>query len=528
MADLEQLRDDLERVTQSRDLLQTEVDEYRRRHKQLGHLSVESLQQSLQESQRRIQELEAELSHRPDAAYLERFQNLSRENARLVGENARLTSELTNLEGDLSRINGERERLTTVKMERDILQQRSDILSVQLDHLRDEVQAFRSISGDKPVFQSLTDMDRDTALSKPVRIRKVRGLTLQKLTSELRCRMASLPDPRDQRSYSDRVIRLFLGGMAMSRLHLLLGISGTGKTSLPRAAAEALGWQAPLIEVQSGWTDRTDLIGHYNAFEKRYYETKFLQALYAAQTPGRRDIPHLIVLDEMNLSQPEQFFADFLSLMERRPGDRPLMVTPNSFNQVPVGLQVGTGGGLDLQVPENIWFIGTANMDESSKTFVDKTLDRAHVMHLPRPESVIEPTDNLEELQVGYTQLRDLFDEAVSEYGKQGTLAYEKLDQEFGKFLEKHFELGWGARLKTQMERFVPVVIAAGGTAGEAVDHILSNRVLRKLEGKFNVNTEHLQALMQRLDDHWFNDGSQPDHSRQLLKMLLDVQEAAR
>ena len=102
----------------------------------------------------------------------------------------------------------------------------------------------------------------------------------------------------------------------MSRLHLLQGISGTGKTSLPLAFARALGAGAALIEVQAGWRDRQDLIGHFNAFERRFYESEFLQALYRAQCPRYSGLVNIVVLDEMNLSHPEQYFADLLSAME--------------------------------------------------------------------------------------------------------------------------------------------------------------------------------------------------------------------
>jgi predicted kinase len=71
----------------------------------------------------------------------------------------------------------------------------------------------------------------------------------------------------------------------MSRLHLLQGISGTGKTSLPIAFASAIGAGCKAIEVQAGWRDRQDLIGHYNAFEKKFYESEFLLALYRAGCP---------------------------------------------------------------------------------------------------------------------------------------------------------------------------------------------------------------------------------------------------
>jgi hypothetical protein len=79
-------------------------------------------------------------------------------------------------------------------------------------------------------------------------------------------------------------IQLLIAGFAMSQLHIFQGISGTGKTSLAKAFAKAIGGHCTDIAVQAGWRDRDDLLGHYNAFEKRFYERDCLQGLYRAQT----------------------------------------------------------------------------------------------------------------------------------------------------------------------------------------------------------------------------------------------------
>ena len=100
----------------------------------------------------------------------------------------------------------------------------------------------------------------------------------------------------------------------MSQLHIFQGISGTGKTSLAKAFAKAMGGHCTDIAVQAGWRDRDDLLGHYNAFEKRFYERDCLQGLYRAQTDAYKDRCNIILLDEMNLSRPEQYFAEFLRI----------------------------------------------------------------------------------------------------------------------------------------------------------------------------------------------------------------------
>jgi MoxR-like ATPase len=117
-------------------------------------------------------------------------------------------------------------------------------------------------------------------------------------------------------------IQLLIAGLAMSQLHIFQGISGTGKTSLAKAFAKAMGGHCTDIAVQAGWRDRDDLLGHYNAFEKRFYERDCLQGLYRAQTNAYKDRCNIILLDEMNLSRPEQYFAEFLSALEKNDSKR--------------------------------------------------------------------------------------------------------------------------------------------------------------------------------------------------------------
>ncbi len=184
-------------------------------------------------------------------------------------------------------------------------------------------------------------------------------------------------------------LRVFIGGLAMSRLHILEGVSGTGKTSLPIAAAEVLGGGFAKIEVQAGWRDSQDLIGFYNEFEGRFREHEFTRSLYRAMTPRYADGLFFVVLDEMNLSKPEQYFADYLSKLEDLEGadvgGRGMVtLVPRSFaGGLPDHLEHLEDGGVGLPLHDNVWFIGTANHDETTASFAPKTQSRAHVMELP-------------------------------------------------------------------------------------------------------------------------------------------------
>ena len=113
--------------------------------------------------------------------------------------------------------------------------------------------------------------------------------------------------------YTEETIRLFFAGLATSKVMILEGISGTGKTSLPYAMGKFFNNGTPIISVQPSWRDRAELIGYFNEFTKKFNETDFLASLYEVSL---REDPNFIVLDEMNLARIEYYFADFLSIME--------------------------------------------------------------------------------------------------------------------------------------------------------------------------------------------------------------------
>jgi MoxR-like ATPase len=288
----------------------------------------------------------------------------------------------------------------------------------------------------------------------------------------------------------------------MTRLMLLQGISGTGKTSLPLAFASAVGGGIEIVEVQAGWRDRQDLIGYYNAFHRHYYATNFLQALYKAGTPAYRDRLFLMVLDEMNLSRPEQFFADFLSALEQPMAQRRLTLVNDPVTAAP-RLMVD---GRHLPIPPNVWFVGTANHDESTAEFADKTYDRAHVMEMPRKTEAAHFQAEVRGARnpLSYKELEAAFNSAETaqaEATKKATTWLQKAG--FAHDLQRRFRVGWGNRLENQLARYLPVVVESGGSVGEAMDHLLVTKVLRKLKDRHDVRADALAELSTKLQTAW-------------------------
>ena len=163
--------------------------------------------------------------------------------------------------------------------------------------------------------------------------------------------------------------QLHLGLWANERRHfaILTGISGSGKTLLAYKYGEALaGGKTPcVIPVEPGWTDPSFLLGYPNPLkEDSYVKTPFLKLLLSAI--DEPDIPHVAILDEMNLSHPEQYLAPVLSAMETD-NNLDLHDREASFKGVPCS----------IPYPNNLVLIGTVNMDETTMGLSDKVLDRA-------------------------------------------------------------------------------------------------------------------------------------------------------
>jgi hypothetical protein len=348
------------------------------------------------------------------------------------------------------------------------------------------------------IFPELTRMDRELTI--PAHTDQVPGLKF--LTDDLRSRMSHAGESGQLR-FRDEDIQLFIGGLAMSQLHILQGISGTGKTSLATAFAKAVGAELTVIAVQAGWRDRADLLGYFNAFERKFYELKTLQAIYRAQTEQDRDRLHVVLLDEMNLSRPEQYFADFLSALEGEGAARHIRLVDNVIDNAPKALV----DSRDIALPRNVWFMGTANQDETTNSFADKTHDRAFVLEVPRPNPDIPDVKRPKSSKVwSVSSLMRSFDDAENEFADAMRSQLDVLNRSaLATYLTQELQVGWGARLERQWKRFVPVVVGAGGSQELAVDHLLQSRIIRdgKVTGRHDVSSDQLAKVRSALLELW-------------------------
>lgn len=303
-------------------------------------------------------------------------------------------------------------------------------------------------------------------------------------------------------SYTVEDIATFVAGLGASRLTILQGMSGTGKTSLPKIFAEAVMGNCEIVEVESSWRDKNELLGYYNEFSKCFTPKKFTQCLYKAKLNST--VPTFIVLDEMNLSRIEYYFSDFLSLMEHEEDKREIKLLNVKLYRTENGEKKSYSAltdGHTIKIPANVWFIGTANRDESTFEISDKVYDRAQTMNFykraPKISSFSEP---LPQKFVAYDMITALFESAKTgfSFDAESNTIIQKVEK-----LLIPYNISFGNRILRQMEDFVKIYCACftnkDDAIKEAVEKILLSKVVCKLEYKIVENKDALAVEFDKI-----------------------------
>ncbi|WP_313315334.1 AAA family ATPase [Pulveribacter sp.] len=515
-------RDSRQKVYDELESTRQEIEQFRELSEVLAGRSAREILDELAAHKRRVTQLENQLASSED-------DQLRAENEALRKLRDEQKAQLDEVHLDLADAKAQLHRLRlgvsdkeNLEREKRALEKNNQILSARLNDLGKTVDDLTQSQQSEKPFPQMAWMD-SASTADWIKDRKAKELSLpeqdvpdlKKFSVELQHRIAQAEEGATLH-FRLEDIQLLIAGLAMSQLHIFQGISGTGKTSLAKAFAKAVGGHCTDIAVQAGWRDRDDLLGHYNAFEKRFYERDCLQGLYRAQTAAYKDRCNIILLDEMNLSRPEQYFAEFLSALEKNdPRDRLISLSESQLPNAPALLVEGRR----IRVPHNVWFVGTANHDETTNEFADKTYDRAHVMTLPRHEAgfKVEPKPKA---SFSYGSLIERFDAAVTQNAVEvSELLAELTTGPLTSILQDRFDLGWGNRLERQAMRFVPVYMAAGGRKEDALDHLLASRVFRrgKVTGRYDATIDDLNAIEQALTTVWKGWKSEPRRSMALL-----------
>jgi len=413
---------------------------------------LEQVQAELAELERHKIELEQQIERlRRDAESLPKArEELKDEIAQLQQEKSKLEDELLTLRAERGLLLAAREDMATLMSRSAQVQQELEALQRELEQLptshlelKQEIEQLQAVKfgirEELPALRrevttardELSDMAaRKAALE--VEIERLRGEAPDGTSGEdelddLRRRPLCLPAvagsarPTQQErdalgdviqhlkdlnlKYNDRTIRAFHTSLKIndiSQVTVLAGVSGTGKSLLPRRYAEAMGLHFLQIAVEPRWDSPQDLLGFYNYVEKRYRGTELARALVHLdpfRTSGLAQEPlgdHmlLVLLDEMNLARVEYYFSEFLSRLEVRPRFTDVMNEARRRDAcMPVDIRGRKQRAVELFPSHNILFAGTMNDDESTQALSDKVLDRGNVMQFAAPAEFVKPTE---------------------------------------------------------------------------------------------------------------------------------------
>lgn len=385
----------------------------------------------------------------------------------------------------------------------DLVEEKNKILALRINQIggteayarqADMERGTSSLKGKRPALQSdsrfvkLTQVDKDYEISSEFTVMQSSDMVN---LPELIDRFIKYSASQLHLYYTKEIIARFFAGMATSKVLILEGISGTGKTSLPYAMGKFFNKETSIISVQPSWRDRAELLGYLNEFTKKFNETDFLKAVYQA---GYSDKPNFIVLDEMNLARIEYYFAEFLSVMEMPDvHEWKIDLVPASEPSDPKLLINGK-----LFINQNTWFIGTANKDDSTFTITDKVYDRATSIVINNKAELID-CDYTNNVQMTFDYLDELFKKAQAEITMSTKVmdSFKKVDE----YIQQNFKIAFGNRIMKQIKLFVPVYVACGFTEVQGLDYMLANKILRKFES-LNLSFLHneLDGLIELLD----------------------------
>lgn len=303
--------------------------------------------------------------------------------------------------------------------------------------------------------------------------------------------------------YSDKLITRFISSLVTKPFVLLSGLSGSGKSKLAEAFAK---WicededQYALIPVGADWTNREPLLGYPNALKDNEYvkpDNDALDLLIRATKNDKK--PYFLILDEMNLSHVERYFADFLSTMESN-NYIPLHKIENEVNAIP----------RTIRLPKNLFIVGTVNIDETTYMFSPKVLDRANTIEFRVDYDEIEsflnnPTDvDLEKLNGSGAVMSRSFVRSATQMDDDGNKIVEsyRLDPETQKIITNFFKelqksgAEFGYRTAFEMSKLIFKLKEFGLTEiNQQLDIAIMQKMLPKLHGSRSKLSRTLKPL---------------------------------
>nr|WP_033590260.1 restriction endonuclease [Helicobacter pylori] len=306
--------------------------------------------------------------------------------------------------------------------------------------------------------------------------------------------------------YPKRLLYMFhtaLKSTSLSPLSVLSGVSGTGKSELPKLYVHFGGLNFLSIAVQPTWDSPESLMGYFHAIENKFDATEFLRffiqtTLSNNEEPyGLKEAMSIVLLDEMNLAHIELYFAEFLSKLEIK-----------CSQETNISIKLGTGLTWELPLGDNLLFVGTMNEDESTKMLSDKVLDRAFCLNFERPKILKGKQQKPIPSNDGYLKV-ETFNRWINKKGDQEAKLegkYKKLTEEINERLDACGR-SIGHRVWQSMSTYMhnhPLVLHASDKNKAlqfAYEECLVLKIFPKLRGVQTRNNQHLTKIQDLLKD---------------------------
>jgi MoxR-like ATPase len=299
--------------------------------------------------------------------------------------------------------------------------------------------------------------------------------------------------------FSPQLIQRFIASLCTKPFVICSGLSGSGKTKLAQAFAQwitANESQYVIVPVGADWTNREPLLGYPNALNKEEYVSPengvldlMIQAKQNIENAEEPTKPYFLILDEMNLSHVERYFADFLSTMES--GDKiPLHKIENDSLTVPHS----------MKLPKNLFIVGTVNIDETTYMFSPKVLDRANTIEFRLTEKDLEKfiaSDKKLDMDLlkakGANMSESFMEMALQETDKNLKPTEADLKLFFTELKKSGAEFGY--RTASEIGRLMYMLKELGEAGDNLLDIAIMQKLLPKLHGSRNKLTKVLPIL---------------------------------
>jgi 5-methylcytosine-specific restriction endonuclease McrBC GTP-binding regulatory subunit McrB len=338
--------------------------------------------------------------------------------------------------------------------------------------------------------------------------------------------------------FSKEILTRYFLSLKTKPFVILTGISGTGKTKIAQIFADYIcqdntpeerGKRIAFVPVKPDWMDNKGLLGYYNLLDEKYHVTPVLRLLLEAQQHPEK--PYFIILDEMNLAKVEQYFSDFLSIIESRTQDKPDGEVLHLHSAGTVRAQDGGGDvPTSFHIPANVYFTGTVNIDESTYMFSSKVLDRANVIefndvNLADYEKGVVASDGfvLKEADVRNGLLPG--EDEVTFSSKADYSAALKITPELHDYLDgllnilRHYHLHFGYRVINEIAHYIRHAheLIRDFDLEEAMDI----QILQKILPKFHGTQGKLEEPLNRLFEFCIAEDARFPRSAQKLERML-------